>query len=199
MRGFHRILIVSLGLGLVLSSGNLLQPSASQAELEFGGFKKILKKIFPPCGPGTKKERFVVKGEKVCDNKTGLRWQKSPSTDEFVWGPFETMATGKQNAIDHCKNLSLNGKHNKKQWRLPEVKELISLVDYSVTFPGPVIPPGSPFDDVELVAYWSSTEEAGIPTGAWKVFFSNGFGGNSQKIATEGAWCVSGGKEKHGH
>lgn len=40
----------------------LVQPPAIQALDLQGGFhfKNILKKIFPPCGPGTKKERWIV-------------------------------------------------------------------------------------------------------------------------------------------
>ena len=50
-------------------------------------------------------------GDTVCDNKTGLWWQQSPSTDTFVWGPVQDPIS---NALDHCEDLTLSG----KTWRL---------------------------------------------------------------------------------
>jgi len=60
-----------------------------------------------------------------------------------------------------------------RDWRIPHVKELQSLVDYGrfepaidPTFPGLTF--GSPG------TYWSSTEVAGRPSFAWGVTFDNG-------------------------
>ena len=174
----------------VCGSVGLLLPPLSQADVQFGGIKPILKKIFPPCGPGTRKERFVVKGETVCDNKTGLWWEQSPSSEFFTW----------QEAIDHCATLELTGNyHQKKEWRLAEVKELQSLVDYSVPDQATNLnDPNGPFMNVRPEFYWSATELAGDPSTAWDVAFFTGLVLNGDKAFNSfPAWCVSGDKDAH--
>ena len=77
LSGFMSIILVFGMVGLVV-------PPPSEAVGSFGGIKKI----FPPCRPGTREQRFVVSkdGLSVCDNKTGLWWEQSPSTATFVLG-----------------------------------------------------------------------------------------------------------------
>ena len=60
-------------------------------------------------------------------------------------------------------------------WRIPTVKELQSIVDYSqvdpaTSVPGDTAPPG----DTVPSFYWSSTSQADFPLGVWVVFFGNG-------------------------
>ena len=64
----------------------------------------------------------------VLDRTTSLQWQKTPNNGVIPW----------TNADAYCSSLG-NGS------RLPEVKELISLVDYSVGGGIPVLPAGHPF------------------------------------------------------
>jgi len=109
----------------------------------------------------------------VLDTTTSLRWQKTPSNNFFQWGAASTYCTDLQGGS-----------------RLPEVKELISLVDYSVSYPGPVLPAGHPFVDVQSADYWSATTFAGNPAVAWNVFFFNGNVSFSSKIVSLHAWCV---------
>ena len=78
MRISKQFLVGLMSVTFVCGSIGLVQPSPSQAVVSFGGLKNILKSIFPPCGPGTKNDRFVVKGGAVCDNTTGLWWQRTP-------------------------------------------------------------------------------------------------------------------------
>ncbi len=54
----------------------------------------------------------------VTDNATGLTWQQSDSGYGADWFT----------ALEYCENLELAGNSN---WRLPNVKELHSLVDYT--------------------------------------------------------------------
>jgi hypothetical protein len=180
--GLISIVFVSGLIGLVLTP-------PSQAEVEFGGIKKILKQIFPPCGPRTRKQRFVVSkdGTSVCDNKTGLYWEQSPSTDRVTWA----------DAIQHCENLTLGG----KTWRLPTLQEMQwdSLIDYSESDQAtPLNTPNGPFQNVLPGFYWSASEVAGRPTDAWFVDFVNG--GVLINLKDDGSlqmWCVSGGQNVH--
>ena len=79
----------------------------------------------------------------VKDNVTGLEWQQATAPGTYTW----------QQAIDYCNNLSLGGKDD---WRLPTIKELSTLVDSSIPYPGPTINT-SYFPDTVASYYWSST------------------------------------------
>lgn len=62
-------------------------------------------------------QRFSQNGEIVYDSKTQLYWQSNPSTKKFTW----------DEAKDYCQNLTYGGKID---WRLPNLYELKSLMDY---------------------------------------------------------------------
>jgi hypothetical protein len=59
-------------------------------------------------------------------------------------------------------------------WRLPTVKELQSLVDYSVPYPGTTVAEGLPGATASSY-YWSSTAYASFEPGAWGVSFGDGY------------------------
>lgn len=62
---------------------------------------------------------FIDNGDgTIFDETTGLTWQKSDSGKGLDW--YE--------AIKYCNNLEIS---NKKEWRLPNIKELQYIVDYS--------------------------------------------------------------------
>lgn len=54
----------------------------------------------------------------VADYATGLTWQRDDSGEGMPWG----------DALEYCENLTLAGQSD---WRLPNAKELQSIVDYS--------------------------------------------------------------------
>lgn len=65
------------------------------------------------------KNNFVDnKNDTVTDKATGLTWQQGDSQKGMDF----------PNALQYCENLTLNGNSN---WRLPNVKELQSLADYT--------------------------------------------------------------------
>jgi len=103
--------------------------------------------------------RFIDNGDgTVTDNCTGLMWQKVTGNRErgLDWC----------SALDYCESLELAG-HN--DWRLPNLRELQSIVDYGRI--GPSIDPV--FDSAPFI-YWSSTSLANGPGLAWDVSFSDG-------------------------
>jgi len=130
------------------------------------------------------RQRFVVlaafNNEAVLDKETGLVWEKSPQTAEEGW-IF---------AILICANKTVGGR---KGWRLPSMPELASLVDPSVT-PGPTLPAGHPFTNVQSANYWSATSCADDPSHAWFVEFNNGNVNHDFKVVIpRQVWCVRGG------
>ncbi|WP_437972457.1 DUF1566 domain-containing protein [Sorangium sp. So ce260] len=94
----------------------------------------------------------------VLDRLTGLVWQRQASLTRFIWS----------GALEHCEELTLAGKSD---WRLPNAKELLSIIDDRLS--GPAIDreafPGTPSD-----VFWSSTPAIGSADKAVLVNFSNG-------------------------
>jgi hypothetical protein len=125
----------------------------------------------------------------VTDNLTGLIWAKNTNSPA---------ATTWYDALDICYNLqsddidlidgSIVG-----DWRLPNIRELQSLMDYGQY--NPVLPWDHPFMNVRSSIYWSSTTYAGSAAFAWSVSLSNGYHSPSYKGGNNGyVWCVRGGQ-----
>ena len=130
--------------------------------------------------------RFIVLsnwgGAAVLDRETGLVWEKSPSISSFGW----------ENAQSHCNRLTVG---NRKGWRLPAIQELASLEDPSVPSPGPTLPAGHPFSNIQSFYYWSASTYALSTSSAWAVYF--GFGDVDYipiKYNSVFVWCVRGGQ-----
>jgi hypothetical protein len=116
--------------------------------------------------------RFSDNGDgTVTDRCTGLMWQKDTadvnrdgqSTDQDLVRWCEALAI--------CENLSFAGHDD---WRLPNVRELQSIVDYGRARPSidPVF--SDPVFRAIFGRYWSSSSLAGIPNVAWLVEFIGG-------------------------
>ena len=175
----HSRVIVGV-LSLAVLVGAALTSSPAQADTGAGPY------YVPPAWDRTlpSAARFMaltnMASAAVLDRETGLVWEKSPAITQMSWDA----------ARDICANLTTG---NRKGWRLPSMPELASLVDPSVASPGPVLPPGHPFSNVQsgtYLTFWSATMIAGFP-GPWIVRFTDG------RVYDEGlserAWCVRGG------
>ena len=88
----------------------------------------------------------------ITDNVTGLMWQQTPSLDHYSW----------QQAVDTCESLELAGYDD---WRIPSLKELFSISDFSQGWPYldttyfDLADSGSVSKDEQ---YWSSNTYAGV-------------------------------------
>jgi len=74
----------------------------------------------------------------VTDNNTGLMWQKEDDGAAYNWyqasGTFD--ATYNPSSQSVCGSLTLGGYSD---WRLPAKKELMTIVNYGIPYPGPTI------------------------------------------------------------
>jgi hypothetical protein len=138
--------------------------------------------------------RFTDKGNgTVTDNLTGLVWLKDANCFEVQnW----TNALNKANALNSGE-CGLSDGSVEGDWRLPNRKELRSLVDYSQNHSQnkPSLPADSPFTNVQSNSsqgYWSSTTSPTTnSTGsAWVVGISLGYVYAINKDSSYSVWPV---------
>ena len=91
-------------------------------------------------------------------------------------------------ALMDCTNCSEGGFTD---WRLPNIKELQSLIDYGEY--NPALPSDHPFN-VAQSWYWSSTTYAYSTSSAWLVHLSNGYTKYYITNDDNYVWCVRGGQ-----
>jgi hypothetical protein len=128
--------------------------------------------------------RFTDGGDTVTDNLTGLMWIKAPHSLGGNSG-----AQTYHDAIAFCNGLDHAGYSD---WRLPNVRELQSLVTYGYYYPA--LPSGHPFSGVRSSNYWSSTTHVGYADRAWFVYLHHGNVSVSVKSATCDVWPVRSGE-----
>jgi len=139
-----------------------------------GGFTKTSFVRYVRGNPAYGVNHFVDNGDStVSDLATGLIWQKGDSGAAMNW----------ELALDHAEDLVLAGHDD---WRLPNAKELQSIVDYTrapdavdPSRQGPAIDPV--FDITETESwFWTGTthREGGVSEGTFAAYicFGQAFG-----------------------
>ena len=124
----------------------------------------------------------------VTDNLTGLIWLKN--ADCFGMRNWAT-------ALSDCNNLAsgscgLTDGSSAGVWRLPNAKELFSLIDLGQKYPA--LPSGYPFTGVHSWYCWSSTTDTHNTEAAWSVYLPNGGVGIYYKTSTYYVWPICGGQ-----
>jgi hypothetical protein len=105
----------------------------------------------------------------VTDNRTGLMWKKCSEPDTTTDCSGTPNTYNWTNAISQCENLNYAGYTD---WRLPNMKELFSLLKYQGSS-GPYIDT-TYFPNTLHSYYWTSTTYLPSPTSAMGVDFSDG-------------------------
>jgi hypothetical protein len=122
--------------------------------------------------------RFFDNGDgTVRDNLTGLEWLKDANCvgTEYPSFSYYDNVTWQQ-GIDFIKGIN-NGTYENcsggyRDWRLPNRKELLSLIDYSNE--DIALPVFNPFTNVQSIFYWSSTSIPYYADSAWVVDMLDG-------------------------
>jgi hypothetical protein len=131
--------------------------------------------------------RFTDNGDgTVTDKLTGLIWLKNANAfGQRTWAQALSDANGLATGSAGLTDGSKAG-----DWRLPNVRELQSLVDYGRF--APPLPGDHPFTGVQTSLYWSSSTSA-FNNAAWIVNFYDGYVASNFKDFTYFVWCVRGG------
>ena len=124
----------------------------------------------------------------VTDLNTNLIWQKcSAPAVEATCGATSPVPYSWDNALAYCNALTLA---SYTDWRLPNIKELHSIVDATKTT-DPTINTGY-FTDTQAAYYWSGTTFVDTMGMAWYVNFSIGIAMTSpiDKLDSHYVRCV---------
>jgi gluconolactonase len=160
----------------LVNAGGGLGAHRKTESLEAGGDRAIhVRCVRGPMVPST--NRWIDQDNGTIEDKvTRLIWQKTGPTAKMTW----------EQALVHAEELALAGQED---WRLPNIKELRTLTDITLTNPAIdlTVFPDSSSDD-----YWSSTTLAGHPDRAWTVNFRFGIVSYQPKTADLLIRCVRG-------
>lgn len=142
----------------------------------------------------------------ITDNNTGLMWEKKDDSgglhdkdNKYTWGmtssPYTmngTVVTNFLNVLNDVIGGGANCFAGHCDWRLPSIKELLTIVDFQIVYPGPAVPSAfhtpncAGCTDITIVncsctassdnadIYWSSTTYRAGQDRAWYVKFAAG-------------------------
>jgi hypothetical protein len=140
----------------------------------------------------------------VTDNLTGLIWLKNANCNngQMTWTDAlnfaKTLFDG--STTHNSGDCDLTDGSSAGDWRLPNYKELFSLIDAEYYSPALSNAAGTlkwvegdAFSGVQTSNYWSSTTDADVTAYAWYVYLFNGFISTSVKSTTYYVWPVRGG------
>ena len=137
--------------------------------------------------------RFTDNGDgTVTDNLTGLIWLLNANCYSIrTWISALSDANNLKNGECGLSDGSAMG-----DWRLPNVREMQSLVDYGDVgvSAGLVLPSGHPFTGVQSSFYWTSTTKADVSSLAWLVTLAYGDLTFGTKADEDYVWPVRGGQ-----
>ena len=114
----------------------------------------------------------------ITDNRTDLIWQKEDDNTTRNW----------EGAITYCEGLTLA---SQSDWRLPNIRELESIVKDSTYSPAIDT---TWFPNTDSSDYWASTTGASNTSYAWHVYFDYGYVYGSNKSDNNYVRCVRGGQ-----
>jgi hypothetical protein len=116
-------------------------------------------------GLGWSAWRFkAVSADLIEDRLTGLIWTRDGNLFEYPQDWRQTLAM--------IEEMNKQGRFDRGDWRLPNRRELRSLIDHSRR--NPALPNPNPFVNINLGWYWTSTTAAKNPAYAWYVHFEGG-------------------------
>jgi hypothetical protein len=164
----------------VTNAGGGIGNHPKSETISAGGTKKFHVRAVRDVNATLQINHFTDNGDgTITDNMTQLVWQKTPSGTAMSW----------EQALNFAESLSLA---NSTDWRLPNIKELQSLNDESITNPSLNT---IYFPTIGIKNYWSSTTlkpNTSNPSSAW--YYSTQFGITTYDLKSNNNYvlCVRG-------
>jgi hypothetical protein len=141
----------------------MLRKSLRPLRIATSGAAIALLSLVHPSGANAPPGRYSIVNGTVADLKTGLTWEQNISQIQYpMASSTETTAPA------YCASLHLNGT---APWRLPTIKELLTLVD--VKQGSPAIDT-SAFPSTPADFFYSATQATFLPGITWTVDFNTG-------------------------
>ena len=100
---------------------------------------------------------YTITRDCIDDHSTNLTWQQLPDSEARTW----------EQSLEYCKNLTLDG----GGWRLPFLKELLTIVDPSQHFPAIV---RRAFSETPSARFWTASKVVTSEDQAFQVDFAKG-------------------------
>jgi formylglycine-generating enzyme required for sulfatase activity len=122
--------------------------------------------------------RYTISGGTVSDSKTKLTWQQAAPATLYSWSDAKT----------YCASATVSSALGGSGWRLPTVKELLTILDDSLAT-GPLVD-ATAFPGTPSAYFWSTTVAAGTASSAWQVDFASGNTGGVAETMTRNVRCV---------
>ena len=141
--------------------------------------------------------RFTKSNGTVTDNLTGLIWLENANCfGRKKWQDGSTYPALEAALTLNSGECGLTDSSVEGDWRLPNVRELFSLIDSSQPTAAPwvALPSGHPFSGVQSNYYWSSTTYAHSTVNAWYVSLYDGVVDYGNETCTYYVWPVRGGQ-----
>ncbi len=131
-------------------------------------------KMHAQCVSGGQRQSIFINGTTVTvDTNTNLMWQYQDDGSIKTW----------EQALAYCEGLSLGGYTD---WRLPNIRELSSIVDDTRSIPAI----NAAYFSCNQGGYWSSTSRVNSSAYAWLVDFFDGRVVSSYKTDAHAVRCV---------
>jgi hypothetical protein len=112
----------------------------------------------------------------VQDPRTNLMWEDTPHVREAK--------IRQPRAVIYCKELTLGGFED---WRLPTIKELLTIIDYTRISPA-ILREFSYVEDESF--YWTKTHVADEDDAFWGVNFKRGYSSKASEYYDRYVRCV---------
>ncbi|MFM8472226.1 MAG: DUF1566 domain-containing protein [Candidatus Kapaibacterium sp.] len=140
----------------VTNSGGGMGPHVKTETISAGGTKKYQARVVKTGMQSVMVEHYTDNGDStVTDNVTGLMWQRYPARDSVPW----------ETALTRAEDARIAGHDD---WRLPNLKDLGSLVDITRNAPAAPL-----LFTMQSLRYWTSTAQFKQTANAWFVDFQN--------------------------
>ncbi|CAK0754286.1 conserved exported hypothetical protein [Gammaproteobacteria bacterium] len=129
-------------------------------------------------------------GGTVVHTPTGLIWKRCSEGQTWTG----STCSGDATTYTWDEAVTLTGSFaGHDDWRVPTEEELISLVDYTIRYPGPTIN-NTWFPNTPASYFWSASADANVSASAWFVHFDYGYAHNLYKFVSFQVRLVRGGQ-----